>query len=68
MSESHLLLVDWDKSLSFLRLCLLRDEVGGGGGGAAAHHVKPSLSPQILPLVINSNYRVPVTVLGTLRE
>lgn len=69
MSESHLLLVDWDKSLSFLRLRLLRDEVGGGGGGgAAAHHVKPSLSPQILPLVINSNYRVPVTVLGTLRE
>lgn len=41
---------------------------GVGGGGAAAHHVKPSLSPQILPLVINSNYRVPVTVLGTLRE
>lgn len=68
MSESHLLLVDWDKSLSFLRLRLLRDEVGGGGGGAAAHHVKPSLSPQILPLVINSNYRVPVTVLGTLCE
>lgn len=59
-------LVDLGKLLSFLRLRLLSDEVEGGG--TAAHHVKHSLSPQILSLAINSNYRVPVTGLGTLRE
>lgn len=56
-------LVDLGKLLSFLRLRFLSDEVEVGG--AAAHRVKRPLSPQILSLAINSNYRVPVTVLST---